>query len=336
MLPPVEDAILDNNPRFAELSKRLTTAVLNSNGSTKNDPKAKGRAEVKEQLNSRRLTHLKRTLLLSALSTANPSESAPKPSLRRPRVASTSSTQTAPQPPPTTSSLPPDLLDLLTLLPPLLSSETSLDTKTFTLLLSKPPFTSLPDLLPQLSASVSAALISRATLLSRILNTTTNPSFLHRTISSLPTQASSLLTTLSEKKAALVQARADTTRALIQLLQINTAVLSALVRSLEAKHGNIARSLELRAAEVSVNAMRQEAEVGKMLGQVKEAVYTLETRRALERYAEHLRDAKYRVDEGGRGDEGKERVMREMARVYREMGKQMEEVRGDLERLGRA
>lgn len=128
--------------------------------------------------------------------------------------------------------------------------------------------------------------------------------------------------------------------------------MSALVRSLEAKHGNIARSLELRAAEVSVNAMRQEAEVGKMLGQVKEAVYTLETRRALERYAEHLRDAKYRVgedirglrgmlrsygvDEGGRGDEGKERVMREMARVYREMGKQMEEVRGDLERLGRA
>lgn len=90
-----------------------------------------------------------------------------------------------------------------------------------------------------------------------------------------------------------------------------------------------------------------------MLGQVKEQVYTPDAIRALERYAEHLRDAKYRVgedirglrgmlgcygvdEEEGRGDEGKERVMREMARVYREMGQQMEEIRGDLERLGRA
>ena len=35
-------------------------------------------------------------------------------------------------------------------------------------------------------------------------------------------------------------------------------------------------------------------------------------------------------------DRGKEWTMREMARVYREMGRQVEEVRGDLERLGRA
>jgi hypothetical protein len=128
--------------------------------------------------------------------------------------------------------------------------------------------------------------------------------------------------------------------------------LSALIRSLEAKHGNIARSLELRAAEISVSAARQEAEVGKVLGQIKGQVYTPEAIRALERYAEHLRDAKYRVgedirglrgmlgsygvEEEGMGDDGKERVMREMARVYGEMGRQMEEVKGDLERLGRA
>jgi hypothetical protein len=33
---------------------------------------------------------------------------------------------------------------------------------------------------------------------------------------------------------------------------------------------------------------------------------------------------------------GKEKVMREMARVYRDMSRQVEEVRSDLERLGRA
>jgi hypothetical protein len=48
MLPPVEDAVLQHNPDFAALYKILTTALLNPDGSTKNDPAAKERNAVRE------------------------------------------------------------------------------------------------------------------------------------------------------------------------------------------------------------------------------------------------------------------------------------------------
>ena len=48
MFPPVDDAVLQNNPDFAALYKTLTTAVLNPDGSTKNDAAAKERNAVQE------------------------------------------------------------------------------------------------------------------------------------------------------------------------------------------------------------------------------------------------------------------------------------------------
>jgi hypothetical protein len=35
MFPPIEDAILQNNPKFAALHKTLTTRILNPDGSSK-------------------------------------------------------------------------------------------------------------------------------------------------------------------------------------------------------------------------------------------------------------------------------------------------------------
>ena len=48
MIPPVEEAILRNNPDFATLYTTLTTVILNPDGSTKADVGAKERAAVKE------------------------------------------------------------------------------------------------------------------------------------------------------------------------------------------------------------------------------------------------------------------------------------------------
>lgn len=48
MFPPVEDSVLQNNPDFANLYKKLTNVVLNPDGSTQNDPRAKERASVRE------------------------------------------------------------------------------------------------------------------------------------------------------------------------------------------------------------------------------------------------------------------------------------------------
>lgn len=78
-------------------------------------------------------------------------------------------------------------------------------------------------------------------------------------------------------------------------------------------------------------------------------VYSPEVRGALGNYSRHLRDARarlegkirelaialeaYGVDVGKGGDEGREKMYREMARVYGEMRRQVKEVEGDLERL---
>jgi hypothetical protein len=60
MFPPVEDSVLQNNPDFANLYNKLTNVVLNPDGSTKNDPRAKERAtvrEVRDYLHDSRLNH---------------------------------------------------------------------------------------------------------------------------------------------------------------------------------------------------------------------------------------------------------------------------------------
>lgn len=37
MLPPIEDSVLQDNPDFAALYNTLTTAILNPDGTTKDD-----------------------------------------------------------------------------------------------------------------------------------------------------------------------------------------------------------------------------------------------------------------------------------------------------------
>lgn len=48
MFPPVEQKILQSNPEFAKLYRIITTAILNPDGSTKEDDEAKDRATVQK------------------------------------------------------------------------------------------------------------------------------------------------------------------------------------------------------------------------------------------------------------------------------------------------
>ena len=48
MIPPIDDSVLQNNPDFAVLYKRLANEVLAVDGSTKDDPAAKKRNQVKD------------------------------------------------------------------------------------------------------------------------------------------------------------------------------------------------------------------------------------------------------------------------------------------------
>ncbi|KAK4108583.1 hypothetical protein N656DRAFT_761274 [Canariomyces notabilis] len=356
MLPPVEDAVLRNNPQFAALYSTLTTTILNPDGSTKNDPAAKERSAIREELNEYRLRDAKQSLLIDAICTANPyslqSKPAPAPSLTRRTARPHQPDGSSSQP---TTELPEPLLDLLLLLPTLLKTPSTLpqDLESITLLLSQPPLSLFPSLLPQLSNLLSTTLHTSAVHLARIANPSTNPSYIHRSIPHLPSHYQTLVQTISERKALLSRTRlAAAEPGLTTLLHEQTAgVLGQLLRSLEAKHGVVARWLEFRAVEARLIAQRQQAEVEGVLAQAERDVYTPEVGRALGNYMVHLRDARGRLVEAVRGLKGeleaygvkvdshgvgKEKVMREMARVYRDMGRQVKEVRGDLERLGGA
>jgi len=200
--------------------------------------------------------------------------------------------------------------------------------------------------------------------LARVANPATNPSFVHRAVPQLPTQVAYLAATIADRRTSLTKARLAAATALTGLLHAQAQALAHLLRALEAKHGPIARSLEFRATEVALTAQRQETEAQTALWLARRDLYTPEVTRALANYADHLRDAKARIgeavrslkgeleaygvdleEEGGSRDNsedssgrrpGKEKAMREMARVHKEMSRQVDEVRGDLERLGRA
>jgi hypothetical protein len=48
MFPPLEQKMLQSNPDFAKLYRVITTAILNPDGSTKEDAEAKDRAAVQK------------------------------------------------------------------------------------------------------------------------------------------------------------------------------------------------------------------------------------------------------------------------------------------------
>lgn len=123
---------------------------------------------------------------------------------------------------------------------------------------------------------------------------------------------------------------------------------------LESKHGPAARSAELRAEEANLSVRVWALAAEALLWDTRRAVYPPEARRALTNYKRHLGDARMRladtlrvrqaelqdygvmpVEKGGQGGEqsSKERTMREMARVWREMESRLNEVKGDLDRL---
>lgn len=118
-----------------------------------------------------------------------------------------------------------------------------------------------------------------------------------------------------------------------------------LIKCLEAKHGPVADGLELHAAEVAVSAQLVEAEAREAVKTLRRDVYSPEVLGALSSYLAHLRDAKVRAAErvknverdleryGVGGEEGKEKMMREMARMHQEIGRQVDEVTRDLKRL---
>ncbi|KAI8625114.1 hypothetical protein F5Y19DRAFT_467345 [Xylariaceae sp. FL1651] len=355
MLPPVQDSVLKGNPKFEKLYNTIANSILNPDGSTKVDPSVKKRDAIREELHAYRLKAARVHLLRTAISTVIPSQ-APQPTKQeqKPQQHRRSKSQPQKQAPPTPS-LPPDLIQLLLLIPSFLANASTLPPASVTLLLSSPPFTDLPTLFPRVLDLVSSRLNSQASTLARILNPSTNPSYIHRTIPSLPSSATALVSDLAASKAELSRSRLAATASLTDHLRQHSEAITLLLHALEAKHGSAARSSELRAENASYQAREWSLAAEALLWETRQLAYPPQSRTALANYRQHLRDAGRRLEDGARvreieladygvstmrgrersrtADENKERTMREMARVWREMETRLHEIQGDLNRL---
>ncbi|CAK7264377.1 hypothetical protein SEPCBS119000_000968 [Sporothrix epigloea] len=338
MIPPVEEAVLLNNPDFAKLYATLTTVILNPDGSTKADAGAKERASLCESAKSARLRAAKDHLLeqaVTATAALPPAEAASAAAAGRAggavarRAARSSLRPTLVPPLKPSNDLPPELVDILQLLPPLMQLSAapsssplySLSAQDFELLLTSPPLDSLPEHLPRLAGLVSENLQASARGLARVANPATNPSYLHRAVPGLPAQAAALQQAVTDARLKLAAARHATATALLRLLDQHAAALSACIRTLETKHGAVARSLELRAAEVALEAQSEAIDANATLAAAQRVVYPPEATAALRNYASHLRDSKRRLDE----------TLRERERLLRDYGVDVEALRADEE-----
>ncbi|PTB70091.1 hypothetical protein BBK36DRAFT_1084108, partial [Trichoderma citrinoviride] len=299
MFPPVEQKMLQSNPDFAKLYRVITTAILNPDGSTREDAEAKDRAAVQKGLDKHRHKAARHYLLERAIATATPPE--PKSSSSSSSSASTRLSRASErlqqrQAQSSAEATPEALLDLLLILPPFLDAVDALPADSLALLLSSPPLSDFEALLPDLADLVASGLHASALGLARLAHPAVNPSYLHRHVASLPKDFAALNASLAAAEENLKAARIRTVASLTNLLRILSECLTCLVRSLEAKHGVIARSLELRASDVSLEAQRAEKQAEQAMWRLRKEVYTPESTAALQRYVAHLRDANARIE----------------------------------------
>ncbi|KAF3020688.1 hypothetical protein E8E14_013338 [Neopestalotiopsis sp. 37M] len=356
MLPPVDTSLLAANPGFEQLYNSLTITVLNSDGSTKNDPAAQQREAVREELREHRLKATRKHLLKNALATVPPPSSRPPPrqhnrTRSQPlRIVS----QEMPQ-------LPPELMDLLIVLPAFLERGQDMSFEELELLLSSSPMSEFPSLLPHYARLISSHLTTQARSLARVMHPSTNPSFIHRAIPHILPTTQTLISSLLSNRATLTSNRLMATSNLVDHLDQQTKALLLLLRALEAKHGVMAQSSTLRASDASLEAQSRAASVNLQLWETRSMIYPPESQTALQNYRRHLRDAQMQLsnklrtreqelgeygvaisaEEGGLGivaksDTARENKFREMARVWLVMEKRLQEIDGDLRRLDKS
>ena len=226
----------------------------------------------------------------------------------------------------------------------------NLTPSTDALLEASPVLQDLAHYTPQIGVLLSAHLQSHALALSRLAHPSTNPSFQHRNIPKLPQTLTSHISALNIKKLELQAARRKQITSTIQLLRLHAKATELVIQHLErTAHGSIARSSKARIEHLSLTAAQVSLNIRATYLNALGTFYSPEVLEALKTYVLHLKDGRsrlrqkgkdlkielrgYGIGKEGNGDARKEKVMRELARIYGELSQQLEDVRKDIERL---
>jgi hypothetical protein len=215
------------------------------------------------------------------------------------------------------------------------------------LLDSTTTWTSLPVHLPKIATLLSAHLHAQALALARVHSPSTNASYLHRSIPKLVPAVQSSQLSIQEKKTNLAQRRGELVSKTTTLLSLYHLATTLTILHLEqTKHGILSRHIRSKTDLLALTAKITEYEAREKATRGERLVYTEEVKSALGEYMRNLRDGRERLKEKkataqrvlwgygvGREDSGKERTMREIARVYDEMIIEVKDVGRDVERL---
>ncbi|KAF2497378.1 hypothetical protein BU16DRAFT_605713 [Lophium mytilinum] len=303
MLPPIDLSTLDQNPGFNALYKDLTTRKFNTDGSSKDLKRQRAHAEVQKKLQSARIEAAKSQILRASLIDL-PSKS---------------------------DGLPPELHEVIEIICAQLNGQIPPEDRD---ILQDDADYFLENIAP-ITAAISANLTITAQHLARIANPSgtplLSPPFYLATLSLLDsnTALANDLTTTRHSLATLAST----------LLTTHTSLLTALIRILEQTlHGAVSRGTRAHAEQLAVKADVLNAQASihalthplptPLVESLKEYSAALEKEqlRLKTRERAALKMLKAYEDAGGKG-------MAEIAGRFAEVGREMERVREEIERL---
>lgn len=183
----------------------------------------------------------------------------------------------------------------------------------------------------------------------RLLHPTTNPSYLHRQIAPLPATLHALAQRPSLGRANLHASHLALLTLTTNLLSsLNSVTLQTITLLETTKHSFFFRHITSYSAYLSLLSQFVALELREKYYRGERMVYTDDVKRALGNYKQEVRMGRERLKERKRErekalrgygvgtEEVKEKQMKEIARVYGEMEREIEEVGRDVRRLNGA
>ncbi|PWY87675.1 zf-CSL-domain-containing protein [Aspergillus heteromorphus CBS 117.55] len=355
MIPPCDPVILENNPQFKRLYQHLTTTLLNPDGSTRAHDAQPARKALREEVRDCQIRAAKKQIKQHALRRLAFDPDSGLPDDCRDPVAIVSLYLES----------CPDLLALND------GSHEAADTSVLLAPDIDLFYSNMPLLVAPLSEILSTALsdvraIANAgtspagsTSIDRPRPRARTRQAVARSIAQVPVaaQLEDRLRALRQKQLIEIPtARTQMATIAAEVLATRAAVLERTVMLLErAKHGAVARATKARAEHLATVAQGVEGKLSVMELEILATIHTPEVVAALGRYYRHLRDTRERleeqralaleelkgyeeVDTGGGGSSRATRAqqsapMKEIARRYGSLIRDIEDVRMEIERL---
>ncbi|KAF1988998.1 hypothetical protein K402DRAFT_452276 [Aulographum hederae CBS 113979] len=312
MLPPVNPAVLERNPRFKVLYQDLSSTRLNPDGTSRVVRKQRAQEDVKKALQTKRIERAKEEIVKNSLAS----------------LASRSVGQ-----------LPADLQEVIRIVSALLDGRISEEDRE----ILEDDVEYLLENAQPVNEAISTDLESTAIKLAAIVNA-----------GSKPHSSESLSTTISTLQTLTTQTRNEISTTHTALTNLHTTIssthallLESLVRALEQTvHGVVARGTRARAEHLATVARGMELKVGILAASASslsgKGNEDPKLQEAMGRYENHLRGEFSALR--AREREGKARkreyedvgdeYMRRILERYRGLCKEVEEVEGEIARVG--